>query len=559
MNGPSSLPETTADGKARAAARAQLRFDDVTPTSVVEFVSRGRCLVVGPEERALAVARRAGEGLACTVASPGPGKPSAVNAEGVTVIRGGRLIVRGALGDFRVSLAGEAGERNLGALLSPPAERFDLVVDLGDAPLMHQAMPPLGYFAPRDDAALEAVVATLPDMLGEFEKPKFFDYDAEICAHGRSGKRGCTRCIDACPAEAIVSIGESVQVNPYLCQGGGACATTCPTGAITYAYPPAADLLGLLRRALLAYREAGGSAPIVLFHDESAQEALSGALAGMPERMIPVPVEESASVGMDAWLCALAYGAGAVAVATSDRTPAQSLESLQDQLLTARSLLAGMGYDESAVTLVNVDQTEAALAAFTRLPGEPARPPATFAAPADKRGRVRMGLQHLYAHAPAPRRMIALHQGAPFGEVKVDAQACTLCMSCVSSCPTHALQDGRGLPQLNFREWSCVQCGLCERTCPEGAVTLSPRFLYDVEAREQPRLLHEEQPLCCVSCGKPFATRSMLEVLERKLAGHWMFQDEASRRRLQMCEDCRVRDLFAAEARQRQGDPGRKQ
>jgi len=122
-------------------------------------------------------------------------------------------------------------------------------------------------------------------------------------------------------------------------------------------------------------------------------------------------------------------------------------------------------------------------------------------------------------------------------------------MACVSVCPTNALQDGRGLPQLNFREWSCVQCGLCERSCPESAISLHRRFLYDVEAREKPRVLHEEQPVCCVSCGKPFATRSMLEVLSQKLAGHWMFQTEEARRRLHMCEDCRVRDLFAEEAR----------
>jgi len=294
----------------------------------------------------------------------------------------------------------------------------------------------------------------------------------------------------------------------------------------------------------------------VLFHDVSSWDALGAGAASMPERVLPVPVEEVASVGMDAWLCALAYGASAAVVATSDGTPAQSLEALQDQLVTAHALLAGMGFDEASVGLVNVDQAEAALAMLAALPAAPACTPAAFAAPGDKRGRLRMALQHLYGQAPAPRRLVSLHEGAPFGEVKVDAQACTLCMSCVSSCPTHALQDGRGLPQLNFREWSCVQCGLCERTCPEGAISLSPRFLYDVEAREQPRLLHEEQPLCCVSCGKPFATRSMLEVMERKLAGHWMFQDEASRRRLQMCEDCRVRDLFAAEARQRQRDPG---
>jgi hypothetical protein len=74
-------------------------------------------------------------------------------------------------------------------------------------------------------------------------------------------------------------------------------------------------------------------------------------------------------------------------------------------------------------------------------------------------------------------------------------------------------------------------------------------LLHDQEARERPRILHEEQPVCCVSCGKPFATRSMLDKLSRKLEGHWMFQNEEARRRLQMCEDCRVRDLFTAEAR----------
>jgi ferredoxin len=554
MNGKNALPEETPDGKARTAALACLRFDDVTPTAVVEFVSRGRCLVVGDEARALEVARRIDPSLSCVVAVPLRATPMTATVEGTTVLRAGRPVLEGALGDFEAR-AGADG-RPLGALLSPPVERFDLVLDLCDPPLLRQAMPPLGYYAPRDEAALEAVLAVLPDMTGEFEKPKFFDYDPDICAHGRSGKRGCTRCIDACPAEAIVSIGERIQVNPYLCQGGGACATACPTGAITYAYPPAADLLGVLRRTLQAYRDAQGASPVVLFHDEAAQPALATELAAMPERVIPVPVEEVGSVGMDAWLALLAYGASAVVVATTDRTPAQVVEASQEQLVHARAILAGMGFDEACLQVVNVEQPAAALAALAALPSGAPRPAATFVAPPDKRGRLRLALQHLYAQAPAPRRSVALPAGAPFGEVRVDVEACTLCMSCVSSCPTHALQDGRGLPQLNFREWSCVQCRLCERTCPESAISLSPRLLYDTEAREKPRVLHEEQPLCCVSCGKPFATRSMLEVLERKLAGHWMFQDEASRRRLQMCEDCRVRDMFSTEAKKGRPGPG---
>jgi ferredoxin len=97
-----------------------------------------------------------------------------------------------------------------------------------------------------------------------------------------------------------------------------------------------------------------------------------------------------------------------------------------------------------------------------------------------------------------------------------------------------------------------VQCGLCEKACPEDAITLKPRFLFDAELRQQPRMLNEEQPFCCISCGKPFGTRSMLDNMLKKLEGHWMFQDEDSRRRLQMCDHCRVKDMFKTG---RQGGP----
>jgi ferredoxin len=547
-----ALPETGLDGQARSRALAALRLAEVEPASVVEFVSRGRCLVIGEESAALDLAQGLAGHLECVVAVPGEFAPRLDRTRTIPTVRGGRPLIRGALGDFEVSLAADGAQHPLGALLSPPVEHFDLVVDLGWPPLLRQAMPPLGYYAPGDDPdARAALLDALPGMRGEFEKPRYFRYDPEICAHGRSGRQACTRCIDACPAEAIVSVGETVQVNPYLCQGGGACATVCPSGAMTYAYPTASDLLGALRRLLGDYREAGGSSPCLAFHDASSRVALEGELGRrMPERVLPVEIEEIGSVGLETWLGGLAYGADRVVLLTSDRTPPQVVEALQEQLSFARAILHGLGYGDGTLRAVNVDQPESALASLGAAPAGPARRPAGFAAPpSDKRGTLRLALQHLHSQAHSVKRSVSLPAGAPFGEVLVDAAACTLCMSCVSACPTHALQDGRGLPQLGFREWNCVQCGLCVRICPEDALTLNPRFLYDEEARERPRTLHEEEPVCCVACGKPFATRAMLEKLARKLEGHWMFQTEETRRRLHMCEDCRVRDVFAAEAR----------
>jgi hypothetical protein len=40
---------------------------------------------------------------------------------------------------------------------------------------------------------LANALAELPDMIGEFEKPKFFAYKESICAHSRSKKSGCNQ------------------------------------------------------------------------------------------------------------------------------------------------------------------------------------------------------------------------------------------------------------------------------------------------------------------------------------------------------------------------------
>jgi ferredoxin len=119
-------------------------------------------------------------------------------------------------------------------------------------------------------------------------------------------------------------------------------------------------------------------------------------------------------------------------------------------------------------------------------------------------------------------------------------------LSCVGACPESALADNPDRPQLKFIEKNCVQCGLCETTCPEGAITLNPRlWLADGgKARRQARVLHEVEPYHCIRCGKPFGTLKAVELMMGKLAGHAAFQG-AALERLRMCGDCRVIDVYS--------------
>ena len=540
-----SLPATTTDGAARARALREARTVDSAPTGLVTYASSGRLALIGPTAEAAAVAGRLGDGLEAVILAPAGDRPA--DAGAVRVIHAAITAVEGHLGAFTLHAEGDGAPIVVAPSALTGGKPFDIVIDLRPEPARaHEILPP-GYFAPRgDEAALAAAIEQAGELVGEFEKPRYFAYDPGICAHGASGISGCTRCLDACPTGAIRSIGERVEVDPYLCQGAGVCASACPTGAITYAYPPPGGQLAALRAALVAYREAGGQAPAILFHDTQAGAGEWERVARQaPESVIPWAVEEIGSVGMDAWTACIAWGARVVML-VPPQVPDSVRRELDVQIEVTRAILDAMGYAPALVALAADDESlDRALGAA---PGPAADPPATFAPSGEKRTDIRLALDHLHAHARRRPEVVELPAAAPFGRVEADRDACTLCMACVSVCPASALQAGGDEPRLSFIEMNCVQCGLCERACPESCITRSPRYLFDREARRSARTLNEDQPFHCVSCGKVFGTTAVVMRMQQRLAGHSMFQAPGALARLAMCEDCRVRDMFRSEA-----------
>jgi ferredoxin len=95
---------------------------------------------------------------------------------------------------------------------------------------------------------------------------------------------------------------------------------------------------------------------------------------------------------------------------------------------------------------------------------------------------------------------------------------------------------------LKFAEDLCVQCGLCQSTCPERVISLEPRLNFEAWA-QPPKVMKEEEPFHCVSCGKAFGTKSTIERIAAKLQNkHWMFSGDNARRIdvVKMCDTCRV-------------------
>jgi ferredoxin len=301
-----------------------------------------------------------------------------------------------------------------------------------------------------------------------------------------------------------------------------------------------------LRTLMQAYRKAGGSNAVLLFHDGDHGEPLIDALArfgdGLPANVLPVRVNEVTQVGPEAIAALFAYGAAGAALLTRAKAR-HDLLGLRRVVETSETIVAALGFGDGPVRIIETDDPDQLRAMLDAAPsGVATRKPATFVPRGAKRGLLETAFRELHLAAPAPVDVVALAPGAPFGGVLLNVDSCTLCHSCVNACPTGALSDNPDRAMLRFTESICVQCGLCEATCPEDAIALQPRL--DFQAWNAPqRVLKEEDPFHCIGCGKPFGTKSTIErvvaALEEK---HWMFTGANARRIdvVKMCEDCRV-------------------
>jgi len=540
----------------KAAALIAAAAEEMPPIALVTLESDGVALVYGRDEVAIEVGQRLADRLDITVLLTRPGDVAPRRTNEFPVLKGSVRNARGHLGKFELTIDDYAlpapSSRSRLVFGNPrngAVSTCDILLDLSGGLALfpaHELRP--GYLRadPRDRVAVEKMIADAGNLVGTFDKPRFIQFDESLCAHSRSGITGCTRCLDLCPTGAITPNGNAVAIDPAICAGCGSCAAACPTGAASYALPSVDVLMRRLRTLMQAYRKAGGSNAVVLFHDADQGEPLIDALArfgdGLPANVLPVRVNEVTQIGPEAIAALFAYGAAGVALLTRAK-PSHDPLGLRRVVETSGTIVAALGFGDGLVRVIETDDPDQLRAMLDAAPaGVVTQKPATFVARGAKRSLLETSFRELHFAAPVPVDVVTLAPSAPFGGVLLNVESCTLCHSCVTACPTGALSDNPDRAMLRFTESICVQCGLCEATCPEDAIMLQPRL--DFQAWNAPqRVLKEEDPFLCIGCGKPFGTKSTIERVVAKLEEkHWMFTGANARRIdvVKMCEDCRV-------------------
>lgn len=528
---------TTASAPLAAALFALANLPAAEPVPAISMSANGRLIIVGPGDAAVAWgARLAGQRDVLVLAlAECPSADELPETPGFVFETGSAVTLSGHLGAFVLNWQ-QAGTTR--------TAECDVVLDLSPQALLRRVELPQGYAAPGRDPLDQALaVIDLLGFDGEFEKPRYVTVNERRCAHSRSLTAGCSNCIEVCATQAIVSAGDTITLDPYLCQGCGTCTTVCPSGALSYQYPRVADVGLAIKTQLEAYRQAGGQSPCLLFYSAQAGSQqlaiLRRAGQSLPTHVIPLETWSVDSVGLDLLLGTVALGAAQVAVLGAG---SHDLAPLRQQLALGQAILNGLGYCGKALCVI--DAADDLLAALASCPPSLAVPPAEFHLLPDKRTTLEFIFDHLLKHAPAAAERIELPPGAPFGAIETST-ACTLCMACAGACPASALKASGEAARLSFIERNCVQCGICARTCPENAITLTPRL--QLKDRHHERLLRAAETFCCTACGKAMGAKPLIDNMLAKLAGHSMFATPEARARLSMCADCRVIDLINTE------------
>ncbi|NSX55567.1 4Fe-4S binding protein [Parasulfitobacter algicola] len=533
-------------GPKMAALLAEAQLTVPSP-KVVDVISEGMCLIVGPSDIVLPAAEQLCDVLSVTVlVIDDPDLPWHRNFD---VIRGALRGVQGALGGFEVRIdalqqiiPGGRGALQMTAPKDGAISQCDILLDLTGKPAMVPAPQKRnGYLRadPRDPKSVAKGILDASQLIGTFEKPFYVALQESLCAHSRAGQIGCSNCLNVCPTGAITPNGDHVAIDPMICAGCGACSALCPSGAITYDDPPVDFLFRRIDTLSRTYRQAGGEQPRLLVCDRDFGTQMISLAArfgrGLPADVIPLDIEALSGFGHAEMLAALASGFAGIDVLLSPKSERDVLEREQ----TLAVAIAG----KDVIRLLDLaDPDQLCDVLYDQdTPSALAEPVLTLGT---RRQVARLAGKALQPNADTP---IPLPENAPYGAVLVNTDACTLCLSCVSLCPSGALVDNPDMPQLRFQEDACLQCGLCKNICPENAIELKPQLDTSDTAFDQ-RVLNEEEPFACIECGSLFGVKSTIEKITEKLAGkHAMFATSDAAKMIQMCDNCRVQAQYHSE------------
>ena len=383
-----------------------------------------------------------------------------------------------------------------------------------------------GSFDPVE-LSVDVVLKTIRANIEDYEYKKFTSYDSSICQYHERREEVCARCEDICPTSAIVKLDEEkhLEFSQIDCLGCGGCISVCPSGALEYAPTDSESLFELSKLFK-------GTIPLII----PKKMQLEDLEIDLKQNILPFTIEGEKFLHEASFLTLL-QESGSSLIFYSDFLSKGTNESIRilndiyEKKYNKKAIYIAMNKEELNDALIEVDFVENSRYTFNQVNIK-------------KRETFSFRLKHLVGEEDLG--VVKTGEFIHYGQVKVNEDNCTLCLSCVGACNVDALIANVHDNSLRINASVCTSCGYCVATCPENdcisieedTLALNPTWFTE-------QTLAKDTLFACVECGKEFATTKAIEKIANIMAP--MFKkDPVKERTLYCCADCKPKIMMSS-------------
>ncbi|MCI7046599.1 4Fe-4S binding protein [Helicobacter sp.] len=377
-----------------------------------------------------------------------------------------------------------------------------------------------GFFSVADFDNPDSLMSALKQNLGEYSYKEIISYRDDFCQYHHRREKYCTKCVDACPTFGVGANDSLMELvfSPVDCVACGACVGVCPTSSLEYEELPKEGLEEIVELYqghkvflcdVASYKELVNQEIIL---DSSLTPLILPTLKILNENDLLMLLQTTQNE-------MIVFGEGSEAISFVNNITQQIYK--RDCIVVVDSL-------EKINTCAKELQT--------------------FETYLYKN---RYSRSHRESFAQRIQYMIKdnnfgiVKSVAPvfYGDLKIEADKCTLCLSCVGACNVNAIFAKSDDFSLRFNPSLCTTCGYCVDSCPEKIMEVSREGMRLESSYFKSRELAKDTPFLCVECKKPFSTKKSIEKIKTMLSASFSANPKKLRT-IECCADCKVKVMF---------------
>ena len=372
---------------------------------------------------------------------------------------------------------------------------------------------------------IEKTVEKIKANCGTYYFRNFIKYDSSVCQYSQKRQEICGKCADVCPTSAITKdvVLKELLIADIECSGCGRCVSVCPAGALDYAPLPKKPFKIICD----FYRNKIALIIPSRIDLETAQFRLK-------ENVLPLILDSEDFLDENHFLSLLQTTGNPVIIYTDFISV-----TLENVILLVNNIFLKI-FNKTAIYICkDIDELNGIFNnlsplenIFYEIKDEGLR----------KREIFSLRLSHL-----VKENDFGIVQTGPhihYGNVTVNQDNCTLCLSCVGACSVGALTAHAENNTLRFNPSLCTSCGYCEITCPESdclqivhdQLSLHPSYF-------KQKVMARDDLFRCVECGLGFAPAKAIGKIAEVMKP-FFGNDDSKMKTLYCCPDCKARVML---------------